>query len=69
MQVHAFMWGCVDSASYDADYCASVAPIENSDAVTRWTAATCAQYGQADNENCRFAMTVVPSYCYSAGGT
>jgi hypothetical protein len=69
MQVHAFMWGCLDNATYDEDYCASVAPLEDGAAVTRWTVATCAEYGQPDNENCRFALTVVPSYCYQASGT
>jgi len=63
MQVHAFLWGCLENANHDAGYCASVASIENDAATARWTAKTCAQYGQPQNETCRFALTVVPSFC------
>ena len=63
MQLHAFMWGCLENANYDAEYCASVAPIENDAATARWTAATCAEFGQPHNDTCRFVLTVVPSFC------
>jgi hypothetical protein len=63
MHVHSFMWGCLENATYDADYCASVAPVENNAATARWAAKTCAEHGQPEDETCQFVMTVVPSYC------
>jgi hypothetical protein len=63
MEVNSFLWGCLENATYDADYCESVAPIDNDAATVRWAASTCAEYGQPRNETCRFSLTVVPAFC------
>ena len=63
LRTHAFLWGCMDAAGYDRDYCARVAVVDDDEAVRRWTVATCAAHGQPDNEACRFSLSVVSSFC------
>ena len=63
VQLHSYMWACLENATYDDYYCESVAAVTGDGAMARWAATTCAEYGQPDDEMCRLAMTAVPNFC------
>lgn len=63
MNTDAFLWGCVEAANFDQEFCAEV-PLSGHDAATRkWSRSACAAHGHAGSETCAFALQVIPAFC------
>ena len=60
--VGAFMWACLEEASYDQAFCAGV-PSAEDDAIVEWGRKVCRKYGQPDHEFCPIGVAVAGGFC------
>jgi hypothetical protein len=65
--VTAYLWGCLEAAPYDAEFCSNVPQANQDLAMERWARTRCRQYGQPDDEICMLTMAVVAGFCESQG--
>ena len=63
LKLTPFLWGCLDAAPHDEDFCRPVPAAGKDRAVRAWAEEVCAHYGQPGNEICIMAMTPVPGFC------
>ena len=65
MPLSAFLWACVEEATYQPSFCAGMPPLTRENAVLEWGQETCAKYGQPSNQICAMAVGTVSGYCES----
>lgn len=66
--VGAFLWGCLETAPYDARYCGSVPSSGDSDAALAWGRNTCGEHGRTGDDVCAMVLSTVAGFCESKKG-
>ena len=61
----AFMWACVEGATYDPAFCAGIPPPTEEDAMMEWGRSACARYGQEGNDMCAITLASISGFCES----
>ena len=61
----AFLWACVEEATYQPSFCTGMPPLTQENAMMEWGQETCAKYGQPSNPMCALAVATITGYCES----
>jgi hypothetical protein len=62
-QVDTFLYGCLDEAPVDFEFCKETPTSKDVDAVQEWSRNVCAQQGQEDDVACTLGLTAANVYC------
>lgn len=61
----AFLWACVEGATYEPSFCASMPQGTRENAMMEWGQEICAKYGQPSNTICAMSVATISGYCES----